>query len=777
MDKLKPLFLFLILTFMRLDAFAQEQKRLGVEVCYTEDTFACQFQAPKPLISSLNINTITFTFRNVDIVIDSNELRENSWGILFTSPAQGGGATGEFQCSPTNCANGAISILANNEDIRVVNEEGSNVNRLVGTVVFTLSQFKEGKLPSALQSIINSAQDGNLIVTATYLANEGSYNPQNPPANQPNPDLGTQFRSEPYFWGADKGTLLNAPTLSALARFNGLVINIVPPEDLSSVEQNAPNEDDGPALLLPSFDGNVSGYLLALWKAQEVDGTQSCSVGGVWNFVPNPFSYNNFFTGSPPPPPTLICPYIPYVEAIDNTGGVSNVLGCSFSIPATAVAPYLSTSSGAPALTPEMVAVPANFTSTEIKISILQDLINHPVTEVAVPGTCYSLVYIPVNQSSYGKMNIPNGEIYGFTSWALNSSSSEEDPTPNISLKHSNIGFMTGGEFNLASLDKDPSLTLKTNDCFIATAASGDVNSKSVFYWRILRDEYLTPIGFTKYYYRHAPQVSKWLNKHPDFKQPVNFVLENTGAAFYYSSLYSKKAFSWLKENTKDIRNTMSQWWEQAAAADELNPDLQRISYDLAITGGVFIPTDDKDLYNRYYSKSNVDLSVASNVIFWTAPIGWSLGLKGDYAFNTTKSDDVTLGNSTQLNERSLRFLSLEIIGGARFRSRKFLYLQPGVFAGVGLMRLREEGKPDGDDGLNGGSTKNETLGVTQYSPVFDFGANLDVSLSTLFFYSSRELAYEKDILLRLSAIYRVNPSKALDMSGIIINAGFAFLF
>jgi len=770
MGKIKQYLFFIFIVIVSTHGFAQTTPRLDVAVCFKNESLGnCKFRPPLVVNASVNNNFIQFTFFDLDLnVQDVSEIREDAWGLKFTTPgAEGGGSTDSFICTPQDCADNAMGIIANNQNIRVERDPDQQQNHLKGSVQIQLSRFLNGRIPTDLFTLINGSGDSGLIVTVTYSGSSASSDTSKKHI----------YNSSPYVWRADEGTLSHAPKLSVLARFNGIVVNIKPPEDLSSVKQNAATAEDAPTQLIPALAGNPSGYLLMFWKAVDLDGTQPCfPTGSGWEFGPNPISYN-LFEDTSTQVPTLTCTYPVYNEDVDSIGGFSSNLGCSaLNLIDTNTAPYLQTDSAVPDLTAETVAVPLNFITTELKKAELEKLIKNPSKEFTVPGTCQTIVYVPASQASYGKLNVPNGEVYGVTAWTLNSASTEADPTPNLSLNHSNISYMTGGVFTLASLEKDPSLKLQTTDCFVATAASGDINSNSVFYWRVLRDEYLTSIGFTKFYYQHAPKWADWLNEHPKYKPSVHFMLENTGAAFYFTSLYGKRSYNWVVHNTKKMMKSLTNLWEQEAAADEIE-DNTSINYDLAIAGGVLFPTSDRALYKKFYPAPTVDFSLASNAIVWTSQIGWSLGLRGDYGYNNALSDVPTLGSATQNNKNALTFLSLDLIGGIRYRHPSFLYLQPGIFAGVGALRLREEGKGVDDDGQNGAESKSQTFGITRYSPVYDLGANLDISLATIFMYSERELALERDVLLRLSASYRLNPSKALEMSGLIVNAGFAFLF
>lgn len=885
MLKFKCYFLLFIYAFgMHYRTAIAADQSLGVGICYiNENQNNCQFRPPSVVATATNINSMVFTFNNMDVPIGNNAGgNQQNWGVHFST----GAANNNFYCSQSSCSSSSgdsVKVDANNQFVQIVQGTPDNtINHAVGTLVITISNFASGQIPSQLQQLLTSATDAGVTVQAFYLSEDQSTNPQSGSSTDPTVKPSLAGESLPYTWTSDLGTLLNPPKVSGLARFNGFAITIAPPDDLSAVKQSPVGSS--PTDLVTNPEGNhVTGYLIALWLAHGLNGESPCDSN--WLFDVNPISYS---TNKVNIIPTLSCtplysPSNPYNEAVDGTGGKTNDLQCT-SIPpiisptSPSTSPYLS--STAITLTPNNVAVPTF--SGASKKDWLQNLLNNPSQLQATTNACYQVVYVPVSHTSFSKQGIEKGEVYGYTAWALNAAYTTDDPTPNISLAHSNIGYITGTDADLASLAKDPNLKLKTADCFIATAASNDINSKSVFYWRVLRDEYLTRWGFTPYYYKYAPTYAHWLDENPQYKPAVNFVLEKTGGFFYFTSLYTKKfvktvsnlfskifvqeasafelskpqeyntnawynapdndantasnepqndSHAWfnapqnedtiasnededgphtwfndpdsdddrlLTENDNNKNPLTTETEDEYASSEpldaynkdteEYNKDVdatyekqyvafeKNINFDFALSGGVLFPTSDHKLYKKYYKHLTFDYELSSSAIFWLSNFAWSIGAKLNYGYNSQKSEQIILGTDTQSNVRNLYLSSLELISGLRYRNINFLYVQPNIFAGAGILRLREESKAEADPGTNGAGDKNEILGVTNFSAVFDFGANVDISLATIFMYSERELALEHDILLRLTAIYRINPSKALSASGLILNAGFAFL-
>ena len=554
------------------------------------------------------------------------------------------------------------------------------------------------------------------------------------------------------------------------------------------------------------------------------------------------------------------------------------------------------------------------------------------------PSGCYNVVYVPGTQSSWSKGNIKNGEIYGLMAWALNNAydTSANTVKPNYSLAHSNISYVTGINISLASTDKTPDLP-KSKDCFVVTAASGNPNSLAVFYWRILRDEYLTPIGFTKFYYQHAQSWANWLDQHPRLKPPLNFIFETSGKGLYKLSGFWKSTTEFFSKNVTKVKtlfiqeasaqelpadptilNSEKKVTEQAeipppsatqqentttvesnksptatqqentstvesnksatatqqentttvesknsatetkteaekSTSKETNilptsepikeqnlnktsanesekdhskssdenkqngetlkeeeednsppkinknimpltpeqpptkvirdrsaayyyPKEQQPNYDLFITGGILLPTDDKTYYDRYYnSQQTAHIDLGANYIWWFFDyLGISLGLQGKYVFNKGSGNISVLGTQQNI-DRQFYALIAEGIIGARFRHPGWTYIQPGVYFGAGVNRFREDANTNS---TNTNSNTDKPLGVTKYSPIYEIGANLDFSLVPIFSVTPGELGiFLSDILLRFSVAYNNNPTTALSTTGLFVQGGFVFLF
>ncbi len=218
----------------------------------------------------------------------------------------------------------------------------------------------------------------------------------------------------------------------------------------------------------------MSGYVVAYWKDAE------CSSSN-FKFSPNwqAYSYSNIASY-----PSYTCTYNQWT-ADKAAGGTSNDLGCLNNPPA------LTFLSGG-GVTPDANSAAIPYITANPKAD-LQAMIQQPSQEFpnsgytnTVPGeSCLHYVYFPSSQGSYTKTVDNNNDIYGVIIWALNSASDSTYSIPNYSLAHSNIFYVRGVNFTLASLMKDAALSKKP-DCFVVTAASGNPNSRAVFRRRMV---------------------------------------------------------------------------------------------------------------------------------------------------------------------------------------------------------------------------------------------------------------------------------------------------
>ena len=705
-------------------------------------------------------NTTGFTYDNT------------KWGVTFV----GGTNSYDYYQGGTLATNVTVTPNATN----MLN----NGAYYAGTIVLTIDFTNAGSVLSS--DIASTISSGSIKLQPFYL----------------NSGVKTTDSSVAFNWQADTGAMLYGPSISVQAQNSAFVVNLSPPSSLNAAVANSANTQ----LTATANPNSLSGYIVVYWLDTDASGNSTgCrSNPGGWQFSMNPVAFATAPSGTP-----TTCTYTQYQTSF-NTGGNSGVFGCPAG---TGILPFDSTITSVSALTSDAVAIP--YTPSFSNPSQI------PSDSNGTPSGCYNVVYVPGSQTSWSKGNINNGDIYGVVAWALNSAynTTTNTSSPNYSLAHSNISYITGVNIPLASLDKSPNLPLTTSDCFVVTAASGNVNSQSVFYWRIIRDEYLTPMGITPFYYQHAKNWARWLDEHPKLKPALNTFFEYSGKFIYKTSGYLKKS----KELMKIFIRNLEDVWAQEAGAQELpsqsqeqksTPPTENISpevqsekpktdskktikeknketkvsnetskydpyqqprFDIFITGGVLFPTQDKVYYDKFYSSQMTShVEGGANYIFWFGNFGLSTGLLGRYLMNSSNGSVTVLGTQQQY---TLNFYSMtaEALVGLRYRNPCWSYLQPGIFAGAGVTRFREEASTGSSSSSTSSNTK--PLGVTNYSPIFEFGGNLDLNLIPLFNVYPGELGdYLSDVALRFSASYNINPTPALSSTGLFVQAGFVFL-
>jgi hypothetical protein len=644
------------------------------------------------------------------------------WGIIVgtsqNDPTFSKGNT------PSNDSDSKVVVDIDNSEIKCFN------NYCAGTVVLTLNFSKNNyKLTSSFLS------SSSLSLTPVYIENAKS--------NTKYLNSGLAFK-----WDFDTGVMLSAPSISVVAKDSAFVVNISPPTNFTAITKNEGSTN----LTKASNPNSLSGYVLVYWRDSDANGNPTgCKANtGGWQFAMNPEIFN-----TAPTTPTT-CTYSNY-SLSQKTGGTSSALGCADTAISTSLPLDSTASTLTSALTADRAAIP--YTPLYSNPSQL------PSDSNGSPSGCYNVVYIPSSRSSWSKANINNGEIYGIAVWALNNGS-----TPKYSLAHSNISYITGVSLPLASEEKNPTLPKSQTDCFFVTAASGNPNSDAVFYWRIIRDEILTPLGITPYYYNYGPKMAQWLNNHPKLKPFFNVTLKYSGKLIYNTSKLfhdSKSKINLLLKSLQKILVSEAHAQDNNFYQQNLNKQPQ---YEFLLTGGVLFPSTDKQLFDKYFSNSlTKHLDVGGQYLFWYGNLGFSVGILGSYIFNSTDKSTNVL-NSEQKYNQLFYSLQAKAVTGLRFRNPCWSYLQPGIYIAAGISRFREEATT--------GEDSSSTIGITNYSPILGFGGYLDLNLVPLFSLSTYEIGeFIKDISFRVSATYSINPSQALSVAGTSVQGGFVFLF
>ncbi|KAB8033182.1 hypothetical protein [Fluviispira multicolorata] len=698
---------------------------------YASGSSTASFTPPLSAKSNISKLVLTYSVKLYDPTGNSFNYSDQNWGVRFVDSS----GNNPVDYYPASANNAPVTMDIDASQIR------TRSNIYVGTVILTL-YFTDSSLgntlPTSIANLIDQTNNA-LSIIPIYSST-----------------INTNLK---FYWQADKGAMLYAPTISVNSQDSAFVVTLKPPTNLAAANVNSAGTN------LTSVNANtLSGYIIVYWLDSDSSGQASgCKASpGNWQFYLNPISINNSAQNT-----SSTCTYTNYNISMKG-GGVSAALSCTTT---ASILTFDSTLSGVTNLTADTAAIPFSFSTPS---DFASDSNGSPIG-------CYKVVYVPSSRSTWSKGYINNGEIYGVMAWALNSGYDTVNKvnSPKYSLSHSEISYVSPAKFPLASSEKTPSLPQSQSDCFFVTAASGNANSQAVFYWRVLRDEYLTPIGITPYYYAHAKKWAVWLDNHPRLKPATNFILEYSGKTIYHATGFVKN----ITENLKTFFSGFKKLLIQEAGAQELtgekknnSNEFQQPNYELFITGGILLPTGDKYLYDKYYSsQSTIHFELGASQVFWLNNFGFSVGLLGRYLTNSSDDSVVTNTGVTQDFTRSIYAAMGEAIFAVRYRNPSFLYFQPGVFAGVGMMRLREEAKsgtaPQANDGTN------QTSGITVWSPIYEFGANLDISLTTLASVSPWELGtLLNDVLLRTSVSYNLNPSPAISTTGIFVQAGFVFL-
>lgn len=750
--------------------------------------------------------TITGTMSTSFGVTDSSGAPSlANWGIYFANTASP--TTPVVSCSKNSpCDSTTDTVDTTNSSAPTATQvSGSSYSYNAGsiTIILTIQGFASNNLPNDLVNLFSNASSASV----GFLYNSGTNS------------VGADYA----IWQPDVGLLVNGPTLAgnntSVVAQDGFfeVTNISPPSDLSAVcpaAAAAPTTcvadgtaaGSGGVLATSSTPKNtVSGYVIGFWKDAD------CMRGG-FTFTPNWMAYaykpNNPYSAN------YTCAYQKWLPSYQ-TGGTSSALGC------TALTPPITFFTGAATPNLDTGATPYINISGNPKLD-LQTLMSNPgvAYKSQANDSCVSYVYLSSSagsQQTYTSGLINNGDTYGVVVWALNNASG----TPNYSLSHSNIFYTTGVNFIIASTAKSSGLG-KSKDCFVVTAASGDTNSPSVFYWRILRDAYLTPLGITQFYYRHAQVWAQWLEEHPRLKPPLNFIFAKSGYAFYRIGQFVERSIQSAKKIVHKFGHSVYSLFESEAKAEESLPsyflknqniafstvpsdsksnfgfdqtneqqnidvtadDLSKDQffsvnkkiqtpprYEFALTAGLLLPSDDETYYDNYYSSQKSMYGQGDvSILFWWKNIALSLGFRSRYLTNS-QNDTVNVLGSTASYSRSFYAISAESLVGLRFRNPDFLYLQPSLFAAGGVTRFREDAR------ANNGSS-NTTKGITVYNPIYEGGGNLDMSISQLTGQTSEADMGDilQEALFRISISYNYNPTDALSSTGLFMGAGFVFL-
>lgn len=189
-------------------------------------------------------------------------------------------------------------------------------------------------------------------------------------------------------------------------------------------------------------------------------------------------------------------------------------------------------------------------------------------TEAGVGGGvtsgCYTVYKTESTQTSFAVSNLEDGRRYGMMVWPVNASG-------RLGKSRSNCRFAAAADVPLFTGELNDSAA-KSKECFVATAASGSTNSSTVFYWRFIRDVYLSNTGFIGWYYEQGPKMAEWLEENSGLKTPVNFVLETSGKLIFKATNFFYDARETFSKLTSQVGGFLSRLFFDVAYAQESEP-------------------------------------------------------------------------------------------------------------------------------------------------------------------------------------------------------------
>lgn len=197
--------------------------------------------------------------------------------------------------------------------------------------------------------------------------------------------------------------------------------------------------------------------------------------------------------------------------------------------------------------------------------------------------------------------------------------------------------------------------------------------------------------------------------------------------------------------------------------------------YDFSVGGGLILTTTDNAYFVNYYSSLPIfhgDVSISR--IFWINNVGISLGLLGRYGGIVGSTVNASASDPNIQTQSQFLTVMAEGITGIRYRNPRWTYLQPGLFAGVGASYFNEKVTLMSN-------TATQTTYSTQWSPVVETGAHLDLSYTALTT-NPNDIQGDipqtvQDVLFRFSGSYLFNPVQTTpSLSGWNLQAALVFL-
>lgn len=452
------------------------------------------------------------------------------------------------------------------------------------------------------------------------------------------------------------------------------------------------------------------------------------------------------------------------------------------------------------------------------------------VEELAVPSVfpelgktetmgCASVIRVGAgSQKSVGISGLKNGKTYGAVAWAVDGGGS-------LSKGRSSCISFVPKEVSLASLEKSPHTRKTKEDCFVATAASGNLNSDAVHYWRVLRDRYLTQWGFTSFYYKYAQEWASQVENHPSLKRPLSEFLGWSGRVFVtlddwwrswqfrpldllqdwlissaeaQSAVGKDSEFSPIDVPAKNDSATPkdSSTGDGSQQEEESGSVPGSASGGIWLMGGNFTATEDTKIYHKYYPKRAYYFELGE---YWRlAEAQGELSLGGAIGLGFTNgSIPKTQEFDPDVQGRKILYFtqSFMAVGSYRFRMEPHPWVAPRVSLGLGALRFREEEQAEPKDKdtkkatlpkidnateTETKKTDNTTIGVTHWKPIAQLRLEAEISLGNFMKMSGDNPNYSyglEDFMLTLGVTYRKDFSKTISQTGYMLHGGLNLLF
>jgi hypothetical protein len=329
----------------------------------------------------------------------------------------------------------------------------------------------------------------------------------------------------------------------------------------------------------------------------------------------------------------------------------------------------------------------------------------------------------------------------------------------------------------------------------VATAASGDSNSPSVHYWRIIRDTMLSNSTFSPFvdwYYRNGPSLAGWLENNAWLKPAVNFALETSGEAIVRGRYLYLEAVHTLQRFSVSFWGGVEKTFVSTAHAEEtpdpfLNPATGYFNFHVAQVH----MTTDKSTWDAYFqskgkAKPLYAYSGAIGYALWSASfVEFNVAGQGTY-FGAVGTVPSTLSNGTAVDSRvagtehvaTVLMLSAGLDARIRVPHRYASWIAPRVSYFEGYARARMEPRMQGTRVSEPGSewpvgyTFMKRMSMLRVSGEFMFGRLFHQDLM-----ESRSSVGIGD--MGFSVFYETwtDRSNSLSLSSNLYGGGLTFLF